>query len=271
MIPKKKRGRRTNAAAFNGAPMGAEYTFTAGNQFLDALARKFLQPGTEQYRIFRYWRDAYREAGGTFDADGRHVQGSAPAGEASRATAEKFPGAAASPKNRSRAIEKLVGNGERALAFVSDWQKLHAEKFQQTHNEAVVRLRLAKAVMAARPAPVRRTDAGAVTTGETAARMRKAPLLSDAEAAFLNQAGAFKEGAPAALASALAGALLDATDELQAAEARAKAAEAELEKLRSELRGVLNTGASSVSGPVYRRLQKFVPDMPAQPANGFKR
>lgn len=270
MIPKKKRGRRPKAAAFNGAPMGAEYTFTAGNQFLDALARKFLQPGTEQYRIFRYWRDAYREAGGTFDADGRHVQGSAPAGEASRATAEKFPGAAASPKNRSRAIEKLVGNGERALAFVSDWQKLHAEKFQQTHNEAVVRLRLAKAVMAARPAPVRRTDAGAVT-GETAARMRKAPLLSDAEAAFLNQAGAFKEGAPAALALALAGALLDATDELQAAEARAKAAEAELEKLRSELRGVLNTGASSVSGPVYRRLQKFVPDMPAQPANGFKR
>lgn len=234
MIPKKKRGRRTNAAAFNGAPMGAEYTFTAGNQFLDALARKFLQPGTEQYRILRHYRDAYRAAGGAFDADGRHKPGSAAAGAATAATVAKFPGRASSPKNRARAIEKLVGNGERALAFVSDWQKLHAEKFQQTHNEAVVRLRLAKAVMAARPAPVRRTDAGAVT-GETAARMRKAPLLSDAEAAFLNQAGAFEEGAPAALASALAGALLDATDELQAAEARAKAAETRSQQAEARL------------------------------------
>ena len=252
MTPKKKLGRRPNADVFNGAPMGAEYTRGAGNRFLDDLARKFLQPGTEQHRIFRYCRDAYLAAyraeygtaRGAFDADGRHKQRSAAAGEAIRKTVAKFPGRASSPKNRARAIEELVGNGERALAFVIHWQKLHAEPFQDAYNEAVVRLRLAKGVMAARPASTRRTEVGGVT-GETAARLRKAPTLTEAEVALLEQPGAFTNGAPAALASALAGALLDVTDEAKAAESAARAAEAraaQAEKRLENIKRDLETG-----------------------------
>jgi hypothetical protein len=260
----KKRGRKPKADVFNGAPMGAEYTPGGGNRFRDDLRRKFL-PGTEPYLIFQYWRDAYRAAGGAFDADGRHKPGSAAAGEATTATVEKFPGHASSPKNRARAIENLVGNVARALAFVIPWQTLHAEPFHDAYNEAVVRLRLAKAVVAARPAPARRTDAGGVT-GETATKLLKTPTLSKAEVALLEQPGAFKNGAPAALASELAGALLDMAAELQAGEARAKAAEsaardaearaAQAEKRLENIKRDLETGDPGRSVITLRKSLK---------------
>lgn len=247
----KKRGRKPNADVFNGAPMGAEYTPGGGNRFQDDLLRKFL-PGTEQARIFLYCRDAYLAeyraeygtARGAFDAYGRHKQGSAAAGEAIRKTVQKFPGRASSPGNRARAIQKIVESGERALAFVIPWQTLHAEPFQDAYSEAVVRLRLAKGVMAARPASTRRTEVGGVT-GETATKLLKTPTLSKAEVALLEQPGAFEKEAPGALASALAGALLDVTDEAKAAESAANAAEARAKDAETRLENIkrdLETG-----------------------------
>ena len=268
----KKRGRKPNADVFNGAPMGAEYTPGGGNRFQDDLLRKFL-PGTEQARIFLYCRDAYLAeyraeygtARGAFDAYGRHKQGSAAAGEAIRKTVQKFPGRASSPGNRARAIQKIVESGERALAFVIPWQTLHAEPFQDAYSEAVVRLRLAKGVMAARPASTRRTEVGGVT-GETATKLLKTPTLSKAEVALLEQPGAFKNGAPAALASELAGALLDMAAELQAGEARAKAAEsaardaearaAQAEKRLENIKRDLETGDPGRSVITLRKSLK---------------
>ncbi len=268
----KKRGRKPNADVFNGAPMGGEYTPGGGNRFRDDLRRKFL-PGTEQYRIFNYCRAAYlaaylaahRTKDGAFDADGRHKPRSAAAVAATAATVEKFPGRAASPNNRARAIQKIVKNVERMLAFVIPWERLHVEPFHDAYNEAVVRLRLAKQVMAARPAPTRRTYDDAATgetaavTGEMATKLLNTPTLSEAEVALLEQPGAFTNGAPAALASALAGALLDVTDEAKAAESAANAAEARANDAETRLENIkrdLETGDPDRSVIALRKSLK---------------
>ena len=91
------------------------------------------------------------------------------------------------------------------------------DDFYSAYNKAVVRLRLAKQVMAARPKydPITNAEKMRVYTLK---RLLKAPKLTNSEMAFLNKPGAFQKGSPQALMVRLATSLLETTAELQAIE-----------------------------------------------------
>ncbi len=97
------------------------------------------------------------------------------------------------------------------------------DDFYSAYNKAVVRLRLAKQVMAARPKydPITNAEKMRVYTLK---RLLKAPKLTNSEMAFLNKPGAFQKGSPQALMVRLATVLLETTAELQAIEMSEKKA-----------------------------------------------
>ena len=221
------------------------------------------------------------------------------------ATVEKFPGRESSKKQRASEIEKIVEKVWCGAAVMLDWMR--QPESPAAKKEMHIRLLLAKGIMAERPEPATLTGPGA-SNEEIALKVLMAPKLTEDEEAFLDSAGSFEKGSPAALISAMAGVMFGMEEELRnyaareaamaddialgiktsflrgqaSGEARAKAdvekikgkmekIRAETEKIKAELRDILKAGYTAVSGHAYRRLRKFVPDVPRVPANSFKR
>ena len=205
--------------------------------------------------------------------------------------AKRFPRPGVKKRDREREIKNIIESEWRAQIFVNICDKSAVGP----EIEAFMRLWLAKEVMKERPEPTVLT--GQVTRYETAKRLSQGTMPGADEVNLLTQPGAFKKGGAGALISELAGVMLGMEEELRiyaaceaataddialgvntafrrgqvSGEARAKAAEAETENIKAELRDILKDGYTAVSGHTYRRLRKFVPDVPKIPAKRFRR
>lgn len=159
-------------------------------------------------------------------------------------TAQNIPRRIENKSKRTRGFEKTIEDVSYAAMLVNDWLELSIEPFQGTRAEAIMRLRLAKVVMAAWRDPKRHTAPGGMT-GEAAERLRSAPLLSGAEEDILNHPGAFKNGAPGALISALAGTLLDMTAFASGLAAALLETSMQKEKIVTDIKTILGNSKDS--------------------------
>jgi hypothetical protein len=209
--------------------------------------------------------------------------------------AKRFPRPGVKKRDREREIKNIIESEWRAQIFVNICDKSAVGP----EIEAFMRLWLAKEVMKERPEPTVLTSQ--VTRYETAKRLSQDTMPGADEVNLLTKPDAFKKGGPGSLISELAGVIIGMEEELRiyaaceaataddialgvntafrrgqvSGEARAKAdaekIKAEMEKIKSTLRDILKAGYTEVSGAAYRRLRKFVPDVPKNPAKRFRR
>ena len=251
MKPKAKstRGRKSKALIWTTAPkLGVVQTFTAEAAFREKV-RENLSP--RALEIGRFWYDQYRAAGGRL-VNGKHVAGNHAAGEANGTTALAFPGRATRSNNREVRIQQIIRELEDSAERLGDWSAQTAEPLECYYNAAVVRFRLAKALLAARPLG-EWADAAFIA-------LRTAPTLSDREITFLSEPRGGTEGSPQRLISNIAAALLDADAKLKAAEERATTAEQQLRQIANDLQHVEKTGL--LSGYAHKTLAKYLPSQP---------